>query len=36
MTYRVVQWGTGAIGSWSLRQIIDHPENERTIITENR
>lgn len=26
MTYKVVQWGTGAIGTWSLRQIIDHPE----------
>jgi hypothetical protein len=28
MTYRVVQWGTGAVGAWSLRQIIDHPDLE--------
>lgn len=28
MSYRVVQWGTGAVGTWSLRQIIDHPELE--------
>ena len=28
MTYRVIQWGTGAVGSCSLRQIIDHPELE--------
>lgn len=28
MTYRVVQWATGAVGSWSLRQILDHPDLE--------
>lgn len=28
MTYRVVQWGTGAVGSMSLRQIIDTPDLE--------
>lgn len=28
MSYRVIQWGTGAVGSCSLRQIIDHPELE--------
>jgi 2,4-diaminopentanoate dehydrogenase len=26
MAYRVVQWGTGAIGSYTLRQIITNPE----------
>lgn len=28
MTYRVVQWATGSVGSWALRQIIDHPDLE--------
>lgn len=28
MKYRVIQWGTGAVGSCSLRHIIDHPELE--------
>ena len=28
MSYRVVQWATGAVGTWSLRQIIDRPELE--------
>jgi len=28
MTYRVVQWATGAVGTWSLRQIIDRPDLE--------
>jgi 2,4-diaminopentanoate dehydrogenase len=28
MTYRVIQWATGGVGSWSLRQIIDHPDLE--------
>ena len=26
MGYRVVQWGTGAIGSHTLRQVITNPE----------
>ncbi|HUL99464.1 MAG TPA: diacylglycerol kinase [Mycobacterium sp.] len=26
MTYRVIQWGTGNVGLFSLRCIIDHPE----------
>jgi 4-hydroxy-tetrahydrodipicolinate reductase len=26
MRYRVVQWATGAVGTWSLKQIIDRPE----------
>lgn len=28
MTYRVVQWSTGAIGKTCLRQVIDHPDLE--------
>lgn len=28
MTYRVIQWGTGNVGLFSLRCIIDHPELE--------
>lgn len=28
MTIRVIQWATGAVGSWSLRQILDRPELE--------
>ena len=28
MTYRVVQWATGAVGRFSLQQIIDDPELE--------
>lgn len=28
MAYRVVQWGTGNVGAFSLRCIIDHPELE--------
>src|SRR5690554_341841 len=28
MAYRVIQWGTGAVGSCSLRHIIDHPDLE--------
>jgi 2,4-diaminopentanoate dehydrogenase len=28
MSYRVVQWATGAVGTWSMRQIIDRPELE--------
>jgi hypothetical protein len=28
MTIRVIQWGTGAVGACSLRQIIDHPNLE--------
>lgn len=28
MTYRVIQWATGAIGKTCLRQIIDHPDLE--------
>jgi hypothetical protein len=28
MTYRVVQWGTGAIGCHTLRQVITNPEFE--------
>lgn len=26
--HRVIQWATGPVGVWSLRQIIDHPELE--------
>jgi len=28
MGYRVIQWGTGNVGAFSLRCIIDHPELE--------
>lgn len=28
LTYRVVQWATGAVGVWGLKQIIDHPDLE--------
>ncbi len=28
MAYRVIQWGTGNVGAFSLRCIIDHPELE--------
>ena len=28
MGYRVIQWGTGNVGTFSLRCIIDHPELE--------
>ncbi len=28
MTYRVVQWSTGNVGSYALRAIINHPELE--------
>ena len=28
MTYRVIQWTTGNVGRYSLRQILDHPELE--------
>jgi hypothetical protein len=28
MSYRVIQWATGAIGKTCLRQIIDHPDLE--------
>jgi len=28
MTYRVIQWGTGNVGTFSLRCIIEHPELE--------
>ena len=28
MSYRVIQWATGSVGAWALRQIIDHPDLE--------
>jgi hypothetical protein len=28
MTYKVIQWATGAIGKTCLRQVIDHPDLE--------
>jgi hypothetical protein len=28
MAYRVIQWGTGNVGAFALRCIIDHPELE--------
>jgi hypothetical protein len=28
MTYRVIQWGTGNVGMFSLRCIINHPDLE--------
>jgi len=28
VSYRVIQWATGGVGIWSLRQIIDHPDLE--------
>jgi 2,4-diaminopentanoate dehydrogenase len=28
MTYRVVQWATGSVGMWSLKEIIRHPDLE--------
>lgn len=28
MTYRIIQWATGAIGKTCLRQVIDHPDLE--------
>jgi hypothetical protein len=26
--FRVIQWATGGVGAWSLRQVIDHPDLE--------
>src|SRR5258705_1359202 len=28
MTYRVIQWGTGNVGTFALGAILDHPELE--------
>src|ERR1700704_5785821 len=28
MAYRVVQWATGSVGTWSLREIIRNPDLE--------
>src|SRR5262245_46990600 len=28
MPYRVIQWSTGNVGTYALRQIIDHPDLE--------
>ncbi len=28
MSYRVIQWGTGNVGFWSLRHLIQHPDYE--------
>ena len=28
MAYRVIQWATGGVGQWCLRQIVDHPDLE--------
>ena len=28
MTYKVIQWATGAIGKTCLRQVIEHPDLE--------
>jgi hypothetical protein len=28
VTYRVIQWTTGNVGRYALRQILDHPELE--------
>lgn len=28
MTYKIIQWATGAMGKTCLRAIIDHPELE--------
>ena len=28
MSYRVIQWSTGNVGRYCLRQILDHPELE--------
>ena len=28
MPYRVIQWTTGNVGRYALRQILDHPELE--------
>jgi 4-hydroxy-tetrahydrodipicolinate reductase len=30
MSYRVIQWSTGNVGRYCLRQILDHPELELT------
>jgi hypothetical protein len=30
MVYRVVQWGTGAVGVDAIRGILDHPDLELT------
>ena len=30
MTYRVIQWGTGKVGKFSLGAILDHPDLELT------
>jgi len=30
MTYRVIQWGTGNVGAFALRAVLDHPELELT------
>lgn len=28
MTYRIIQWGTGAVGKHAMRSVIDHPQLE--------
>ncbi len=28
MAYRVIQWGTGAVGKHTLRAVLDHPQLE--------
>ena len=28
MSYRVIQWSTGNVGTYALRHVIDHPELE--------
>ena len=28
MAYRVIQWGTGAVGTHTLRAVLDHPQLE--------
>lgn len=28
MAYRVMQWGTGAVGKHTLRAVLDHPQLE--------
>jgi hypothetical protein len=26
--YKVIQWGTGGVGVWALRQVLDAPDLE--------
>ena len=34
MSYRVIQWSTGNVGTYALRHVIDHPELELVGVTD--